>query len=145
MLHCLLDHALPCKHNSADVGHHKVQLLHKIGQTNMQRGTKLTGLKRTDAMESAPQLKLFTGSDRSWSQISTWDPAVAKLLRPQWWSIPLKAPLPRNSKTGLSDCSRGPASPGAKGTFQSFTVQSVLQDTQASPSCVMLTPLTSDV
>ena len=43
----------------------------------------LTGLKRTDRTESAPQLYVLMGSDREWSQMSTAAPAVANLSSSQ--------------------------------------------------------------
>jgi hypothetical protein len=46
-------------------------------------------LKRADSTASAPQLKWLMGSLRSWSQMSTPAPAVAKMRRCQWWSSPL--------------------------------------------------------
>lgn len=50
----------------------------------------LTGLKRTEWMVSAPQVKVLTGSDRSWLQTSTFAPAVANTSSRQWWSMPLR-------------------------------------------------------
>lgn len=42
-----------------------------------------TGLKRTECMLSAPQVREATGSERSWSHTSTAAPAVAKVLSRQ--------------------------------------------------------------
>ena len=52
---------------------------------------------------------------------------------------------PENSSTGCASSWTGPPSKGAKGTFHSLTVQSVEQETAASPSGVTLMPRTGPV
>ena len=57
----------------------------------------------------------------------------------------LKAALPWNCRTERSSASTEPLSKGAYGTRHRRTVQSVLQDTAASPLRVTDTPLTAPV
>lgn len=67
-------------------------MLHRRYTSQLQSVLRqLTGLKRTECMESAPQVSEVTGSERSWSHTSTAAPAVAKVLSLQWWSIPLQS------------------------------------------------------
>lgn len=77
------------------------------------------------------------------SEHTCW-PAVAKVFLVQWWSMPLKACLPWNSRVADASSSTGPADMnGAKGSLKSRTLQSVEQDTATSPLGAIEIPFTA--
>ena len=60
----------------------------------------------------------------------------------QWWSTPRNALRPWNSSTAPVASATGPGAKGANGSLNRRTLQSVEQETTASPAGVTARPFT---